>query len=134
MTVLGQILTVFLLCVGTLLLLIAAIGVVRMPDVFLRISAVSKASTLGVGCVLGATALAAGDVGVAARAVVAMAFVFLTTPVASHMLGRAAYLSRAPLWRGTVVDELRGRYDLRTRTLRGAPAGDQETKGEAPRP
>jgi multicomponent Na+:H+ antiporter subunit G len=111
MDVVRVVLTIVLLCGGTAFLLLAAIGVVRMPDVFLRISAVSKASTLGVGCVLLATAVASEDIGVRARAVATVAFVFLTTPVASHMLGRAAYRCGAPLWRGTVVDELRGYYD-----------------------
>ena len=104
-------LTAVLLCGGTAFLVLAAVGVVRMPDVFLRISAISKASTLGVGCVLLATALASDDLGVRARAVATVVFVFLTTPVASHMLGRAAYRCGAPMWRGTVVDELHGYYD-----------------------
>ena len=124
-------LTVVLLCGGTAFLLLAAVGVVRMPDVLLRISAISKASTLGVGCVLLATALASDDVGVRARAVATVVFVFLTTPVASHMLGRAAYRRGAPLWRGMVVDEWRGACDGPTRGTTGgepptarAPEGD----------
>ncbi|MDW8214826.1 MAG: monovalent cation/H(+) antiporter subunit G, partial [Roseiflexaceae bacterium] len=41
-----------LLIVGTFLLLLASIGIIRMPDIFLRMSAASKASSLGAGCVL----------------------------------------------------------------------------------
>ena len=125
MDLLREACTVVLLCGGTAFLLLAAVGVVRMPDVFLRISSVSKASTLGVGCVLLATAVASDDLGVRARAVATVVFVFLTTPVASHMLGRAAYRCGAPLWRGTVVDELRGYYDAPTGGTR-SPTDDPE--------
>lgn len=44
-------------------------------------------------------------------------FIFLTAPVASHMLGRAAYFLKTPMWKGTIMDELQGRYDFRKHTL-----------------
>jgi multicomponent Na+:H+ antiporter subunit G len=112
-----------LLVSGSALLLIAAVGLVRMPDVFLRMSATSKASSLGAGCVLGAAAVSAGDLGTAARAIACVGFLLATAPVAAHMIGRAAYLSGAPLWEGTQYDELRGHYNALTGTLEGEPAG-----------
>lgn len=117
-----EILAVALMGLGALLLLVAAIGIVRMPDLFLRMSATSKASSLGAGCVLLAVAVSAEHPSVAWRAVAGVAFLFLTAPVASHMIGRAAYLSGVPLWRGTVCDDLRGRYDATTHRLASAPA------------
>lgn len=108
-----DLLTVALMTVGALLLLLAAVGIVRMPDLFLRMSATSKASSLGAGCVLLAVAVSSDDASVTWRALAGVAFQFLTTPVASHMIGRAAYLSGVPLWSGTVCDDLRGRYQGR---------------------
>jgi multicomponent Na+:H+ antiporter subunit G len=104
---------------GTLLLLIAGIGILRMPDLFLRMSATSKASSLGAGCLLLAVAVSAADFSVTVRAVAGVAFLFLTTPIASHMIGRAAYLLKVPMFQGMVCDDLRGKYDARTASLRG---------------
>jgi len=66
-------------------------------------------------------ALHFGELGVVTRALLAIAFFFLTAPVAAHMIGRAAYFVGVPLWEGTLRDELRGRYDPRTHELSGGP-------------
>jgi multicomponent Na+:H+ antiporter subunit G len=110
-----------LVSVGAGLLLIAAVGTLRLPDIFLRMSATSKASSLGASCLLLALAVASADVGISVRAVAGTTFLLLTTPVAAHMIGRAAYLSRAPLWKGTIRDDLRDRYDRQARTLSSGP-------------
>ena len=98
-----------LMIIGAIFMLIAGIGIVRMPDLFTRSSATSKAATLGAGCVLLAVAVHFGDLSVTARALATLAFIFLTAPVAAHMICRAAYIVGVPLWHGTVRDELRGR-------------------------
>jgi multicomponent Na+:H+ antiporter subunit G len=95
-----------LLVCGTIFSLLGGLGLLRLPDVYSRLSATSKAATLGVSCILLAGAIHFHDAGVSARALVTLVFVFLTAPVAAHMIGRAAYVTRVPLWSGTVVDEL----------------------------
>jgi multicomponent Na+:H+ antiporter subunit G len=60
------------------------------------------------------------ELGVASRAVATIIFLLLTVPVAAHMMGRAAYFNGVPLWEGTLYNELRGRYDVKTHTLVGA--------------
>jgi multicomponent Na+:H+ antiporter subunit G len=106
-----------LLMIGTGFLLVAAIGVIRMPDLFTRMQAATKGATLGISCVLLSVAFSVDDFGVAARALLTIAFFVLTAPVAAHMIGRAAYFVRVPLWEGTLADELRGHYDPRTHAL-----------------
>ena len=88
--------------------LLAAVGVLRMPDVFTRMQASTKASTLGLGCLLIGAALQLGDFGSFVRAASIFAFIMLTTSVAAHVIARASYLADVPLWDGTVLDE-RGR-------------------------
>lgn len=117
MSIVQEIASAALLIIGTLLLVLAGIGIVRMPDIFLRMSAASKASSLGAGCVLLAVAVSAADIAITVRAIAGVLFLFLTTPVAAHMIGRAAYLIGVPLWKGMVVDDLRGHYDTRRHTL-----------------
>lgn len=101
----GDFLIVLLMSIGALLMLIAAIGLVRMPDLFLRISASSKGATLGVVALMLATALHFGDLGVTSRTVAVSIFMLLTAPVAAHMAGRAAYKDGARFWERTVLDE-----------------------------
>lgn len=100
----------FLLAVGTLFMLVAGVGILRMPDLMLRMSATTKAATLGTGCILLGTAIHFQDAATITRAATAILFIFLTAPVAAHVIGRAAYFDKIPLWEGTVVDELRDRY------------------------
>jgi len=110
-----------LVLIGAVFVFAAAVGIVRMPDVYVRMHAATKAGTLGSGLILVAVAVIAEDSGIVLRALAAVVFLIATTPVAAHLLGRAAYLSGVPLWRGTKLDELAGRYDRKTRGLSGAP-------------
>ncbi|MEL7089264.1 MAG: monovalent cation/H(+) antiporter subunit G [Planctomycetota bacterium] len=79
-----------LVSLGCLLILLAAVGLLRMPDVYMRMQVASKASTLGAAMVVGGAALGLGDPPAVVRAVVAIVFLCITTPVAAHLLGRAA--------------------------------------------
>jgi len=67
---------------GATLAFLAGVGVLRMPDVFTRMQASTKASTLGLGCLLLGTALQLGDLAAFIRVASIGAFVLLTTPVA----------------------------------------------------
>ena len=92
---------------GALLGLLASVGVLRMPDVFTRMQASTKASTLGLACLLIGTALQMGDFASFIRVASIGAFVLLTTPVSGHVIARASYFAGVPLWKGTVLDERR---------------------------
>jgi len=90
---------------GASLALLAAVGLLRLPDVFTRMQASTKAPTLGLGCLLTALLLLDPTAEALIRAVTIEAFVMLTTPVAAHVIARAAARTGAPLWVGTLVDE-----------------------------
>lgn len=122
--------TTVLLFVGAAFLLLAAVGIVRMPDVFTRMSAATKASTFGIGCMMLAVGIYFPDIGTTTRALAAIVFFLVTAPAAAHMIARAAYFVSVPLWEGTVIDELRGRYDPRTHTLHRAPRRQSPTTAE----
>ena len=92
---------------GAAFALLAAVGVLRMPDVFTRMQASTKASTLGLGCLLVGAAIQMADFGSSIRLMSIAAFVLLTTPVAGHVIARASYFADVPLWKGTVLDERR---------------------------
>jgi multicomponent Na+:H+ antiporter subunit G len=90
---------------GATLALLASVGVLRMPDVFTRMQASTKASTLGLGLLVLGLAIRNPDLAVVIRAGSIAAFMLLTTAVGAHVIARAAARGGAPLWEGTVVDE-----------------------------
>ncbi len=92
--------------IGTAFLLLAAIGLTRLPDVYMRLQATSKAVTMGVGWVMLAVAVHFEAPGGILRALAVFNFVYFSAPVAAHLIGRAAYRLKAPLWHGTIYDEL----------------------------
>jgi multicomponent Na+:H+ antiporter subunit G len=96
-----------LLLAGAFFVLVAAVGVLRLPDVLMRMHAATKAGTLGAGLVLLAVAVSMPDVGVVARAMATFVFLLLTAPIAAHVIARAAYYTGAAvLWDHTCIDEL----------------------------
>jgi len=99
-----------LLIAGGWFAFVAGLGVLRMPDVYIRMHASTKAGTLGVGLILLGVLVFFGDLSVGTRAIAAIAFILITAPVAAHMIGRAAYRTETPMWEGTLTDELTGRH------------------------
>jgi multicomponent Na+:H+ antiporter subunit G len=98
-----------LLLLGALFSLVAAIGVVRLPDLYTRMHAASKAGAVGGGLVLLAVALLSFEVGVALRAIVGFVFLLLTTPVSAHLLARASYRTTDQSHMKMVVDDLKSK-------------------------
>jgi multicomponent Na+:H+ antiporter subunit G len=103
----AEFLAAFLILVGGAFMLLAGIGVLRMPDLFTRMQAATKGATLGAGCLLLAVAVHFRNPDVGARAILVIAFIFLTAPVAAHLIARAAYAVGVPLWDRTLLDQLR---------------------------
>ncbi|KIT16475.1 monovalent cation/H(+) antiporter subunit G [Jannaschia aquimarina] len=83
---------------------IAGLGVLRLPDVLIRMHASTKAGTLASGLVMLAVAVVFSDPPTIALAVLIVVFLLLTAPVGAHMIGRAAFRSGVKLWDSTVVD------------------------------
>ena len=95
-----------LLLVGSLFCLVAAVGMLRLPDTIIRIHAATKAGTLGTGCILAAEAVIAGELGTTLKTLAVIVFLLLTAPVAAHLIGRAAYHRGIQLFEKTWIDEL----------------------------
>ncbi len=86
-----------LLLLGAFFMLVGAVGLVRLPDFFMRLHAPTKASTLGVGSLLLASMLLAAAQGRAGFAELLITlFVFVTAPVSANLLAQAALHLRVP--------------------------------------
>ena len=97
------------LILGALLCLLAAWGVLTLQDFFMRMHAATKAGVAGCGFILLGVACVDNTMATWIKVIVAITFMIVTTPLAGHLLGRAAYVSGSPLWRGTQRDDLAGK-------------------------
>jgi len=105
----GEILVAACLLLGTFLIVVTGLGLLRFPDVFCRMHAAGKAGTLGVVTIIVGTviAFAGTEHDVSVRGLLAVVFQFLTSPAATHLLARASYICDYPLSERTAVDELK---------------------------
>jgi len=95
-----------LVVAGGFFAFVAALGVVRLPDLYTRMHASTKAGTLGAGMIYTAVAIHFGDTVSISLSLLTILFVLITAPVAAHAIGRAAYRSGTHLWERTRCDEL----------------------------
>ncbi|RAI01191.1 Na+/H+ antiporter subunit G [Acuticoccus sediminis] len=102
-----------ILCViGSFFIMVAAIGLVRLDDLYMRMHAASKAGTVGVGGLLAGLAIFFGEADVALRALAGFVFFLLTAPVSAHLLAKAAYTvgyKPSPLTKHDALSEREGR-------------------------
>ena len=116
------------LIIGALFILIAALGVLRFPDLFIRVSASTTASTLGVGFLLLALAVHFNELGITMRSLATAGFLIISAPVAAHLISSSAYSAGVRLWEKTVTDELQGRYDSGAGTLESIELDEESIK------
>ena len=116
-----NVLTTVALAVGLFFLLVGALGVLRLPDVYLRMIAASKCITLGITGMLLASVLhftaigtsrdastpeGSSAVAASTKAVLVILFQFVAGPVGTFMLARSAHVDRVRMWKGTLSDDL----------------------------
>ena len=95
-----------MLVAGTFFMFLAGIGVLRMPDLLMRMHATTKSGVFGAGLMLLGVAFFYMDASVTARALAIVGFITLTSPVAAHAIGRAGYHTGSKMWEGTLKDDL----------------------------
>ncbi|MFD0942972.1 monovalent cation/H(+) antiporter subunit G [Savagea faecisuis] len=123
MTVIANTLIVITISVGVLFTLVTMIGILRLPDVYTRAHAASKSTTFGVLSILLGVFfhywLKEGLFSI--QLLLAIVFLFITSPIGGHLMGRAAYISgveKSPL---TVGDELEEVVEEAKRKARPRP-------------
>lgn len=124
---LREIVVIVLIFGGALFMALAGLGMLRMPDLFLRMSSSAKAGTLGAGLILLGAAIHFNDFSIYTRAFAIIVFLLLTAPVAAHMIGRAAHFDGVPLWKGTVQDDLKGHYRASTHALESSTIPENDS-------
>lgn len=106
----GEYVAALFILLGSIIAFISAIGILKFPDVYTRAHAATKSATLAVLLTLSGAFIyfwiTEGYLSV--RLLLGIVFIFITAPVAGHLIIRAAYRSGVPLDNSTVADELKG--------------------------
>jgi len=102
---------------GSGVLLISSLGLIRMPDAYNRIQVGTKASTMGT--ILSVASLFFFYPGWTGKLIVLVLFVLITNPVSSHVIARAAYHIKVPFSDRTVIDQLKEKKEQDDRRALG---------------
>ncbi len=109
-----DIFSIFLIILGTIFIVISAVGMIRLPDFYLRMSAITKAATLGLALLLIGLSIHFNNLELSIKSFIIITLVFLTSPVGAHAIARAAYKQGTGFWEGAIVDELKAMTDRKT--------------------
>lgn len=101
----------FFLIIGTIFIFVASIGILKMPDVYLRMSASTIAATFGVASMLIAVTIHFSNLSTTLHILGVILFLVLTVPIGAHMLGRSSHIIGIEKWDKTVIDEMEGKYN-----------------------
>jgi multicomponent Na+:H+ antiporter subunit G len=78
-----------------------------MPDFYIRMSAITKAASLGIGFIALGVAVYFNTPAIVVKSLGIILFIFLSSPVSAHVIARAAFREKVPFWKKTVLDDFR---------------------------
>ncbi|MCS7151432.1 MAG: monovalent cation/H(+) antiporter subunit G [Endomicrobia bacterium] len=107
----NEIIGKIIISIGIIADFIGCIGLIRFPDVYTRLQASTKCVTLGTCGIFFGVFVHSGFTSLGIKALLIVIFVFLTSPVSSHALARAAYRSGVKMCDKSVCDEYKSQVD-----------------------
>jgi multicomponent Na+:H+ antiporter subunit G len=102
-----EVISCMFILTGVLLMLISTIGLLRLPDFYIRISAITKGSTMGVGLILLGIAIYFNQPSILLKVLAIISFTIVTAPVAAHVIARTAVQNKVPFWDKTDLKEFK---------------------------
>lgn len=94
-----------LIILGGLFAVVGALGLLRMPDVLVRMHASTKIGTLSTGLILLGCAVIFASPDIIIRVIAIVLFILLTAPIGAHMMGRSVLSTGVPLWKNEDVPQ-----------------------------
>ena len=101
----SEIIGYILITIGIFFNLFGCIGLIRFPDVYNRLQASTKCVTLGTILLLLGVAISCGSGAIAAKSLVCIVFILITSPTAAHAIAKGAHASGVPLWEKSIIDK-----------------------------
>ncbi|CAN5896803.1 hypothetical protein BH24BAC1_BH24BAC1_41720 [soil metagenome] len=100
-----EIISSVLILAGVIFMLISTIGLLRLPDFYIRMSAITKGATLGVGLILSGMGIYFNEADMLFKVFIIIVFTFLTAPIAAHVIARTAVHNKVRFWKKTNLEE-----------------------------
>ncbi len=94
------------LILGALFVLVSAIGILRLPDLFMRMHATTKTNSLGIALILIGVILVFPQWNIFFKGLLVIVFTFLTTPLGSHMISKTGHMLNISTWNRYVRDDM----------------------------
>lgn len=91
---------------GSLVTFVAALGVLRLPDFFMRMHAATKAGVVGPSLLLIGAGFSDPSLSTWIKVFLTILFLLTTTPISGHLIGKAGFIGGVSLWKGTVRNDL----------------------------
>lgn len=102
-----------LILIGVMFDFLGVLGLVRLPDVYNRLQAATKCVTFGSAGILLGVFILQGFNNFGFKVLLGIVFIFLTSPVAAHIIARAAHRSGVKLTKGSIVDQYQEDRELK---------------------
>ncbi len=102
-----EIVSAIFIYIGVIFLVISSVGIIRLPDFYIRMSAITKAATLGIGFIVTGITIYFNEVVIMNKSITIILFMLLTSPVAAHVIARAAFRNRVLFWEKTIIEEFK---------------------------
>jgi multicomponent Na+:H+ antiporter subunit G len=109
--------TAILILAGSFFMLVAAIGILRLQDIYLRMHAATKAPSLGAFLLIAGVMLYFRTTWLFIEGFLIILFIFMTAPVGAHVLAQVAHLMKSEKYKKTQIDELEDRHEKRLQAL-----------------
>ncbi len=110
---------------GSLFLFLGALGLFRMPDIYNRMQAGTKATTMGTLLFIAGLAMGFHETIGVSKVIIIILFVIFTNPLSSHALARAAHKAGIPLAKETVMDDLAADEAKEDSAMKGTQEGEE---------
>lgn len=95
----------FVLVLGGFFVLVSAIGILRFPDLYMRMHATTKTTSIGITAILIAVILVFPDFSTILKSLMVIVFIYLTTPLGAHMIAKVGIMMNIKLWNRYEKDE-----------------------------
>lgn len=106
-----EIISSFFILTGVTFIVISSIGLLRLPDFYIRISVVTKAISLGITLILLGIGIYFNDLIIGSKVVAIISFMMITAPVSAHIIARAAIKNKVPFWGKTILKDFQPYLD-----------------------
>jgi multicomponent Na+:H+ antiporter subunit G len=106
-----ELISSFFILAGVTFIVISGVGLLRLPDFYIRISVITKAITLGITLILIGIGIYFNNLVIASKIIAIISFMMITSPISAHIIARAATKNKVSFWKKTILKDFQPYLD-----------------------